>query len=564
MKKLSAIVKKEVLQHLRSFRFAAVACILLALTALAAFVGTDDYRQRLDIYRQQAALSETELDSITVYSYLQPIVARPPQPLSVLGRGFEDHLGNALRINVYTIPAPAIDAGGLLAWPQDVDLVPELDSVLIVRLVLGLLALLLAFDAVIGEKEKGTLKLVLANDLSRPMVILGKYLGAFLASTVPLLAGVALTLWILFERGGVALEVSHWQRLAVLLAAGMAYLSAMSLLGLLLSILARSTSSALMYSLFAWLVVVFLVPQAATHLATAASPVDPQALESQVKRLEAARDREIATLALARDEGRTKLDTSPFWNTGFTGMIGADLIRYGTELRYEAWADYHRQEVAIARHYAEEIFAVRQAHGAEVRKTEKLARMLSMPSPAFLLERLAEALAGTAIDDQERFLQEARDYREALLGYLESKRAFSERRWFTDDLQIRPWFSLTGVTREEAERIDKAVLIERFNTKENQQIRARDAKDPARRLNLDDLRPFEPSGPELLSALRRVSPEIVALVVFNLLLAGAVVRTFRRYDVSAMVSVVRVFPQRLGRRARLAAEAASVVDPLPR
>ena len=62
----------------------------------------------------------------------------------------------------------------------------SLDLAFIVKVVLSLFAILLTFDAICGEREGGTLKLVLSNAVPRDRVILGKLVGGFLALVVPL------------------------------------------------------------------------------------------------------------------------------------------------------------------------------------------------------------------------------------------------------------------------------------------------------------------------------------------------------------------------------------------
>ena len=55
-----------------------------------------------------------------------------------------------------------------------------IDWVFIIGGLLSLMALLFTFDAFIGEKERGTLRLVMAQSLPRHTLLLGKFLGAML------------------------------------------------------------------------------------------------------------------------------------------------------------------------------------------------------------------------------------------------------------------------------------------------------------------------------------------------------------------------------------------------
>jgi hypothetical protein len=51
------------------------------------------------------------------------------------------------------------------------------DLMFIVKIVLSLFAILFTYDTIVGEKEKGTLKLALSNDVPRDRLILGKAIG---------------------------------------------------------------------------------------------------------------------------------------------------------------------------------------------------------------------------------------------------------------------------------------------------------------------------------------------------------------------------------------------------
>ena len=50
------------------------------------------------------------------------------------------------------------------------------DVVFIFKIVLSALAILFAYNTISGEREDGTLKLVLSNAIPRDTIVLGKYL----------------------------------------------------------------------------------------------------------------------------------------------------------------------------------------------------------------------------------------------------------------------------------------------------------------------------------------------------------------------------------------------------
>ncbi len=117
-----------------------------------------------------------------------------------------------------------------------------------------LIALLLGFDAIVGERERGSLDLLLALPITRLELLLGKYLGLAAALTLSTLAGFALVAVLLFQRFGSA-GVYHYAGFvlsSVLL--GLAFLS----LALLLSVLARDRTRASGLAIALWFAMVLV------------------------------------------------------------------------------------------------------------------------------------------------------------------------------------------------------------------------------------------------------------------------------------------------------------------
>lgn len=111
-----------------------------------------------------------------------------------------------------------------------------------------LIALLLGFDAIVGERERGSLDLLLALPITRGELLLGKYLGLAAALALSTLAGFALVAVLLYQQ-------FHWAGLvhylgfmfsSVLL--GLAFLS----LAVLLSVLTRERTRASGLAIVLW------------------------------------------------------------------------------------------------------------------------------------------------------------------------------------------------------------------------------------------------------------------------------------------------------------------------
>ena len=144
------------------------------------------------------------------------------------------------------------------------------------RCVLSFLCILLAYNAVSGERERGTLRLALAGPLSPRRFLLAKvgaHLAALLAATA---AGSLLSLLILLVGGAAKPDGNLWLSwLFFLLAAG--FLAALLLLAAAgVSALARSSASSLVMLVTGWTVLMVAIPQS-SHLAAVTAVESPWA-----------------------------------------------------------------------------------------------------------------------------------------------------------------------------------------------------------------------------------------------------------------------------------------------
>jgi len=528
---LLAVIKKEFQGHLVSSRFLICTGILFGLAVLSAWVGTDDYVFRDKIYQDHLKSQQEELRGIQVFSYLQPVVARAPEPLSVLDRGFEGHLDDQIQISIYEIP---VGPREVHRGNKFLASLRSLDFTMLVRLVLGLLALLLTFDGVVGERVNGNLKLVLAYGISRKRLLVGKFLGAFLALLGPLAVSVAISVCILNLHGDIALGVALWLRLVALVIAYLVYLSLMLLLGMLLSLRAHSSSAALVMSLLAWLLIVFLIPQSAVALAAGLTEAscDPQDLMKTLDGLNEQRREEVEKATEVQQPMlQNRVHFPPVWEQKESRVK----IRFGSEPYYQALVAYYGVETKLGILYANRIYDQRRICGAATERAERRANLLATVSPAFLLERLAEAFAATSVADYDAFFEDCRAYRRQLIEYLEGRGAFSSWRWFTDETKPQPWTSLVGVPDPSAVDPEEVQGLTAKYQRDEVQAKVERLKgiydrDSTRNLNFDDLPPIDRKMQSLSQSIWRVWPEILGFLLFSAVFLALVLRSFERYE----------------------------------
>ena len=70
----------------------------------------------------------------------------------------------------------------------------EIDWAFVMGLIVSFVAILFTYDAVCGEREDGTLRLMLSGSVPRDGVLLGKFIGAFLSVSAPIVLGAILSL----------------------------------------------------------------------------------------------------------------------------------------------------------------------------------------------------------------------------------------------------------------------------------------------------------------------------------------------------------------------------------
>ena len=117
-----------------------------------------------------------------------------------------------------------------------------------------------AYDALAGEYENGTLRLVLTHPVRRGKILVAKYVSAMLCLIVPLLISLLLSLILLTTSTSIALNTDDFLRIGGIILTSIVYLSVFYLMGLLISAVTRRTSTALMLSMFVWGFLVLVYP----------------------------------------------------------------------------------------------------------------------------------------------------------------------------------------------------------------------------------------------------------------------------------------------------------------
>jgi ABC-type transport system involved in multi-copper enzyme maturation permease subunit len=261
---LTLIIAKELRDIIGSAKFALTFGICSLLILLSFYVGARNFQVTRE--QHQAATRENlrKLEGLTDWMSVRDFrVYLPPQPIASIVMGVSNDIGRTADIRGRGEIRPDDNRYG----DDPVYAVFRfLDLDFVFQIVLSLFAILFAYDAVSGEKERGTLRLSFANAVPRSRYIVGKLIGSFLGAGLPLVIPILLGCLILVAMG-IPMTGSDWVRLALIVAAGLLYFSAFLGIAVFVSTITQRSSSSFLILLAVWILAVLVWPRTAVLLA---------------------------------------------------------------------------------------------------------------------------------------------------------------------------------------------------------------------------------------------------------------------------------------------------------
>lgn len=392
------IIEKELRDIIGTTKFAVTFAVGSLLILFGFYVGAKDYQGAVAQYEAAKTEDLRQMDGLTDWLSLRNHrIFLPPQPLASLVSGVSNDIGSTTEVQ---------GRGELSATDSRYGDNPVfamfrfLDLDFIFQIVLSLFAILFAYDAVNGEKERGTLRLTFANALPRGTYILGKMSGSYLALAVPLLIPILLGCALLPVMG-VSLHADEWLRLAVIVLAGLLYLGVFVSLSVLLSALTQRSSTSFLMLLVIWIFVVLIIPRVSVLVAGRA--VDVPSIDEiayKTSRLNA---------QLWSEDRKKMSGFKPSTTVSMDSML-SEFNKFMQGLADER--DKKMRELTAQ---------LNQDRSNRERQQEALAFGLARTSPAGSFSLAASALAGTSIDLKDRYHEAAMNYQQAYAKFMFAK-----------------------------------------------------------------------------------------------------------------------------------------------
>jgi len=425
---LKTIIVREFLNNILNLRFMIGLVLCIIVTVACIMILAHDYRQEMKDYNTRMNLRDEILDNYAKADHPRLLgMLRPQKPPE--------------RFRPLIIGIPGNEDLGFFDYNPLPILFPSLDFLFIVTIIMSLLAMLFSYDAIAGERQSGTLRLVISNSISRTKFLLGKFIGGTASLIIPFILALLVGVLYISVNPAIQWDGSAWLELALLTAASITFITLFYLLGLMISTFSKYSAISILNCLFLWVLLILVIPNVCPYISAQLCRIPSikqtkrRAREIEMRSIEAAREymKEIVK------KFKLKYGTlfSEFESMEFGGIAGFYLgINAGPEHRkaaqqraeadpeFKAMMDAFRQEYKkqdLIRSRGDESDKLWKDLGTKAAAQTKLAKNLACISPFANFVYIARDLTGTGLRSLDYFEQTKDEYKEQFGSYAEEK-----------------------------------------------------------------------------------------------------------------------------------------------
>jgi len=381
-------LKRQLVEDVISFRFFIYTLIILVTLIVFPLIFAGRHQSRLEKISQNTIENRRRLEVSAEHLVdllgTQQKLYMEPRTSRFIADGHEEQMPQGFMFTMMEIrlPAEPNDSGaGILSSP---------DLSFIIQFVFSFFALILTFNAVSAEKEKGTLRLIFANSIERAKLLLAKYLAALLTVGIPFLAGLMISLILLDLKRIPTLSGSFCIIILLFFLLSLLYLSFFILLGLFFSTAAVGSKNSLVLCLLSWVFVVVILPKAAgplLNLKNFAVPTEKAIEEAAEQAYREVWDRHASENIMTGD---------PNWEST---KLNVRISNEAGKVKQEIYDLNLRKKIQAV----------------------KTLMAVNCVSPASLYEYAASAAAGTGLPHFERFQRQVTQYQNDLLNFFKAE-----------------------------------------------------------------------------------------------------------------------------------------------
>jgi len=405
----NTIIKKEILNNIFSFRFLVTLILLVVIVTVTVFILTDDYVKKVDEFSRRQQEKERYLKEYAHFNRIGAVL-RPIQP-PISFYSFVRGLSTDVNMEEFhNDPLPVM--------------FPLIDLTFIVTILMSLVALLFSYDSICGEKEDGTLKMILSYDISRTKLLFGKIIGGSLTLLIPYVFSLFVGLFVILVNSRVQWTVNDWGAFGFILVASIIFIMLFYSLGIFISSRHFSSSSSIMTSLFVWVLLILIIPNLSPYAASFLSKT-PSRIRlgreisritdmerddlgrklSQEKRQEIVRKYPILAEEISRSEREKRVTSDSNYRMAYNEL---------TQAVQSAWDEANRIQ-------GEKAEALRTEYNRKEEAQTRLSTLLSMLSPLSNFIYLSTDISSTGIRNMIHFNELSRKWSRDFRSYREEK-----------------------------------------------------------------------------------------------------------------------------------------------
>ena len=402
---LKTLIKKEITATVLDMRFVIAMLLCVVLIPLGMYVSRKEYEGRLAAYQRKYQGYRQRYGKDVQWD-VEAQGLRPPSILSIFASGVDPFMPDKImtaRSGLFrTVKEPIAD------HPHSF-LFGKADFLFNVMFIVSLAALIFTFNSISGEREKGTLRLMIANAIPRNRILLSKVVGNYVALLVPFIISVLIALLILDASPYVSTKV--WPAFLVIMGVTFLFILGMVSLGICISAFTKQSIDSIVLAFFVWVTLVLAVPKVSPMVADILYPVESINVFYSTKRLIA----EDIDYELVEERETLRKKCFEEYGAPESDMHAS---RPRTEAGKKANAKFEQEFAPIAERYQRRLAdMLRRIEQDYIRRTNvrsSIAMNLSRISPVCSYTYIVCGLSGTGVTEIDNFNRNAQRYQDEM------------------------------------------------------------------------------------------------------------------------------------------------------
>lgn len=421
---LKTLIKKEITATVLDMRFVITALLFVILIPLGMYVSRKDYERRISAYQMEHQEYRQRYGKGVDVIDVEAQGLRPPSILSIFGSGIGPFMPDKIitvRSGLFrTVKEPIADN------PHSF-LFGKADFLFNVAFIVSLAALIFTFNSISGERETGTLRLMIANSIPRNQILMTKVMGNFVALLIPFIISVLISLLILDASPYVSIASSKvWPAFLVIIGVTILFILGMISLGICISSFTRQSIDTIVLAFFVWTTLVLAIPKVSPMIADILYPIESASIFDSNKRMiaedidhELVEDREALRIKCFKEYGAPEKDMHT--------------SRPMTEEGKQANAKFDEEFVPVAEKYqkllADKLRQIEQNYTRRKNVRASIAMNLSRISPICCYTYILCEISGTGVTEPDNFTRNAQRYQDQVKQEIYDKVTIKRRRY---------------------------------------------------------------------------------------------------------------------------------------